>query len=86
MSHVKWCFLCGILDGIAVPITAIGSVILQAAVNGLRGYSNAVTAGSRMLVVSVWLQPMPRSDYGTYRGQKCSAGKLDRVKEGVSCQ
>lgn len=83
----------GILCGMGIPmglqysITAIGSVILQSAVNGLG--SNAVasmTAGSKISMFFCCPFDALGSTMATYGGQNVGAKKLERVSKGLkSC-
>lgn len=93
MSQEEWrpdghCMsvLCGmgVPMGLQYSITAIGSVILQAAVNGLGAASvAAMTAGNK---ISMFLS-CPFDSLGTtmatYSGQNVGAKRLDRVGEGL---
>ncbi len=84
MSHVKVVLSMGIPMGLQYSITAIGSVILQAAVNGLGAVTvAAVTAGSKISSFCVAVTDALGATMATYCGQNVGAGKLDRVKEGV---
>ncbi len=74
----------GIPMGLQYSITAIGSVILQAAVNSLG--SLAVAAASTSTKISMFFCcPFDAmgSTMATYAGQNVGAGKLKRVSEGV---
>ena len=77
----------GIPMGLQYSITAIGSVILQTAVNTL-GFSAvaAITAGSKVSMFFCCPYDAMGSTMATYAGQNVGAGKLDRVKKGMlSC-
>ena len=74
----------GVPMGLQYSITAIGSVILQSAVNTLG--SNAVasmTAGSKIGMFFCCPYDALGSTMATYGGQNVGAKKLDRVKEGL---
>ena len=74
----------GVPMGLQYSITAIGSVILQTAVNGLGSVVvAAVTAGSK-ITMFIWC-PFDAlgSTMATYAGQNMGAGKLERIREGV---
>lgn len=74
----------GVPMGLQYSITAIGSVILQAAVNSLG--SLAVAAVSTSTKISMFFCcPFDAmgSTMATYAGQNVGAGKLKRVSEGV---
>lgn len=77
----------GVPMGLQYSITAIGSVILQSAVNTLG--SNAVaamTAGSRISMFFCCPYDALGSTMATYGGQNVGAKKLDRIREGLkSC-
>lgn len=82
------CFkLCGmgLPMGLQCSITAIGGVMLQAAVNGLgSAIVAAQTAGSRAgMILSVPLESLGTA-MTTYAGQNQGARKLDRVHIGVN--
>ena len=79
-----------ILCGIGVPmglqysITAIGSVILQTAVNGLGSlYVAAISAGNKLTLFFTCPFDALGATMATWAGQNVGAGKIDRVKEGV---
>lgn len=79
-------FLCsmGVPMGLQYSITAIGSVVLQSAVNSLGSLAvAAVSAGSR--VSNFFVCPMDAlgGTMATYAGQNVGAKKLDRVREGM---
>ena len=81
--------LCGmrIPMGLQYSITAIGSVILQTAVNTLGSSAvAAITAGSKVSMFFCCPYDAMGSTMATYAGQNVGAGKLDRVKKGMlSC-
>ncbi|SDA18385.1 putative efflux protein, MATE family [Ruminococcus sp. YE71] len=65
-------------------ITAIGTIILQTAVNTLgSGIVAATTAGSK--IQTLVIQPMETLGVtmATYGGQNLGAGKIDRIREGA---
>lgn len=74
----------GIPMGLQYSITAIGSVILQTAVNSLGSMAVAsITTGSKIsMLFSVPFDVMG-STMATYAGQNTGAGKLDRVTDGI---
>ena len=78
---------CALPMGLQYSITAIGSILLQTAVNGLGSmYVAAVTAGSKVSQLMCCPFDAMGSTMATYGGQNVGAGKLDRVKKGlVSC-
>lgn len=77
----------GIPMGLQYSITAIGSVILQTAVNTLGSSAvAAITAGSKVSMFFCCPYDAMGSTMATYAGQNVGAGKLDRVKKGMlSC-
>jgi len=86
-SHaVKLCSM-GVPMGLQYSITAIGSVILQTAVNAMgEVYVAAVTAGSKLSMFVCCPFDAMGSTMATYGGQNVGAGRLDRVDKGLkSC-
>lgn len=83
-SHaVKLCGM-GVPMGLQYSITAIGSVILQAAVNSMgEVIVAAVTAGSRISMLACCPFDAMGSTMATFGGQNVGAGKLDRVDKGL---
>ena len=74
----------GIPMGLQYSITAIGSTILQAAVNGLgSSYVAAMTAGSKMFNFTCCPFDALGSTMATYGGQNVGAGKIDRLGKGI---
>ena len=75
----------GIPMGLQCSITAIGSVILQSAVNILGStIVAAVTAASRtMNILTVPLESVGTS-MATYSGQNLGAARMDRIRQGVN--
>lgn len=74
----------GIPMGLQYSITAIGSVILQTAVNSLGSVSvAAVAAGSKISMFFACPFDAMGSTMATYAGQNVGAGKLDRVSQGI---
>ena len=73
----------GIPMGLQYSITAIGSVVLQAAVNTLGTMSVAAVAAAEKLVV-IFCCPFDAlgSAIATYAGQNVGAGKPGRVQSG----
>ena len=65
-------------------ITAVGSVILQSAVNTL-GSDIVAAVNATMKVQMIMTQPMEviGTSLATFSGQNMGAGKIDRIKEGV---
>lgn len=74
----------GIPMGLQYSITAIGSVILQTAVNSLGSMAvAAVTAGSKISMFFCCPFDALGSTVATYGGQNVGAGKLDRIGQGM---
>lgn len=83
---------CGRLLGIGVPmglqcsITAIGSVIMQGAVNvlGSTAVAAVTAAGKTQGLLTIPLESVGTA-MATYAGQNLGAGRMDRVRQGVRC-
>ncbi len=74
----------GIPMGLQYSITAIGSVILQSAVNSIDSNAvAAVTAGGKVGMLLVCPFDALGSTMATYGGQNVGAGDLDRVNKGL---
>lgn len=74
----------GLPMGLQYSITAIGSILLQTAVNSLgSSYMAAVTAGSKVSQFMCCPFDAMGSTMATYGGQNIGAGRLDRVKKGL---
>jgi len=74
----------GLPMGLQYSITAIGSILLQSAVNSLGPSSMAaVTVGSKVSQLMCCPFDAMGSTMATYSGQNIGAGKLDRVKKGL---
>lgn len=74
----------GIPMGLQYSITAIGSVILQTAVNGLGTlYVATVTAGSKISLMFACPFDALGTTIATYAGQNIGAGKPGRIRQGV---
>lgn len=74
----------GVPMGLQYSITAIGSVILQAAVNTLGSDAvAAVTAGGKVSLFLCCPFDAMGSTMATYGGQNVGAGYLDRIDEGL---
>lgn len=79
----KLCMM-GIPMGLQYSITAIGSVILQTAVNSLGSLAVAsMTAGSKISMFFCCPFDAMGSTMATYAGQNVGAGKLNRVTKGL---
>ncbi|MCM1266940.1 MAG: MATE family efflux transporter [Bacteroidales bacterium] len=77
----------GIPMGLQYSITAIGSVILQSAVNSIDSNAvAAVTAGGKVSMLLICPFDAMGSTMATYGGQNVGAGNLERVDKGLkSC-
>ena len=74
----------GVPMGLQYSITAIGSVILQTAVNGLGSAAVAsMTAANRIAMFMVTPFDALGSTMATYGGQNVGARKLERLKSGL---
>lgn len=83
-SSVKKLIAMGTPMGLQFSITAIGTMIVQVALNGLGPiYIAAFTACGK--IQNIITQPFPSlgASMATYVGQNTGAGRMDRVKEGV---
>ena len=84
---------CGTLCAIGLPmglqysITAIGSIVMQTAVNGLGSvYVTAVATANKLHQLLACPFDAMGSAMATYCGQNVGAGRLDRLRQGVrSC-
>lgn len=82
--YMKKLCMIGVPMGIQYSITAIGSVILQTAVNSLGSVAvAAVTAGNKICMLFWCPFDAMGSTMTTYSGQNKGAGKLDRIAEGI---
>ena len=87
----RWDFQCvmqlmymGVPMGLQYSITAIGSVILQTAVNGLGSDAVAsITAGCKIACFFLVIFDALGSTMATYSGQNVGARRLDRVSKGL---
>lgn len=76
--------LMGVPMGLQYSITAIGSIFLQSAVNGLGSlYVAAVAAGSKLFQLLGCPYDAMGATMATYCGQNVGAVKLDRLGKGV---
>ena len=74
----------GVPMGLQYSITAIGSIVLQSAVNGLGSlYVAAVAAGSKLFQLLACPYDAMGTAMATYCGQNAGAGKLDRLGRGI---
>ena len=83
-KHILQLCKMGIPMGLQYSITAIGSVILQTAVNNMGStIVAAVTAGSRVSMFVCCPYDAMGSTMATYGGQNKGAAKYDRIDEGL---
>lgn len=83
-GHMKMLCSMGIPMGLQYSITAIGSVILQTAVNGLGSLAVAsVTAANKVSMFFCCAYDAMGSTMATYGGQNVGAKKLDRIGKGL---
>lgn len=83
-SYVRNLLVMGLPMGFQYSITAIGSVILQAAVNSLGSTAVAsMTAATKISLFVVCPFDALGSTMATYGGQNVGAGKLDRLGKGL---
>lgn len=83
-SYVRNLMVMGLPMGFQYSITAIGSVILQTAVNGLGSIAVAsMTAASRISMFMMCPFDALGSTMATYSGQNVGAAKFERVKKGL---
>ena len=74
----------GLPMGLQYSITAIGSILLQTAVNGLGANAMAaVTAGSKVYMLCACPYDAIGTTAATYAGQNLGAGKPERIHQGV---
>ncbi|MDO5403018.1 MAG: MATE family efflux transporter [Eubacteriales bacterium] len=80
---VRLCSI-GVPMGLQYSITAIGSVILQAAVNMLGPvYVASMTAGSKIFTFTCCPFDALGSTMATYGGQNVGAGRIERLGKGI---
>ena len=82
--YVRRLLIMGLPMGLQYSITAIGSILLQTAVNGLGSVvMAAVASGSKVSALFATPFDAMGTMAATYAGQNLGAGKLDRVRTGV---
>ncbi len=82
--HIKTLLYMGLPMGLQYSITAIGSVILQTAVNGLGSAAVAsVTAGSKVSMFFCCPFDALGGTIATYSGQNVGAKKPERIDSGI---
>lgn len=76
----------GLPMGLQYSITAIGTILIQTAVNGLGSlYMASVTAGNKVGQFMCCPFDAMGSTMATYGGQNVGAGKPDRIRKGLFC-
>ncbi len=84
LPHVGRLLLQGLPMGLQYSITAIGSVILQTAVNGLgSAYVAAMSAGAKLSIFFCCPFEALGNTAATYGGQNIGAGRPDRIGKGI---
>lgn len=82
--YIRILLAMGLPMGLQYSITAIGSVILQTAVNGLGALAvAAMTAGSRVSLIMCCVFEAIGSTMSIYSSQNTGAGRVDRLNEGI---
>ena len=82
--HIGRLLMQGLPMGLQYSITAIGSVILQTAVNGLGSiYIAAMTAGQKLSIFFCCPFDALGNAAATYGGQNIGAGRPDRINKGM---
>lgn len=76
----------GLPMGLQYSITAIGSILLQAAINGLGATAMAaMTAGNKVALLCACPYDAMGTTAATFAGQNLGARKPERVHQGVRC-
>ena len=87
--HLRWVYARHLLSmglpmGLQYSITAIGSILLQTAVNSLGASAMAaVTAGSKVFMLCACPYDAIGGTAATFAGQNLGAGKPERIHQGV---
>lgn len=83
-DYIKILTVMGVPMGLQFSITAIGSILLQSAVNMLGGaFVSAFTAAFKVKQLAMCPFDAFASASATFGGQNLGAGKLKRIKEGL---
>ena len=84
LHSIRQSTIIGIPMGLQFSITAIGSVVLQSAVN-LLGADAVVAVNAAMKILMIFTQPFEAlgATLATYSGQNLGSGKIDRIQNGV---
>ena len=84
--YIRVLLTMGIPMGLQYSITAIGSIVLTTAVNGLGSvYVAAQTAAGRVSCFFCTVYDALGSTMATYGGQNVGAKKLGRLNKGLKC-
>jgi putative MATE family efflux protein len=84
MNYICKLMAMGLPMGLQYSITAIGSVVLQTAVNRLGSSAvAAITAGTKVSMFFSCAYEALGGTMATYAGQNVGAGKLDRISKGL---
>ena len=84
MDYIKVLFVMGVPMGLQYSITAIGSIMLQSAVNVLGTvYVSAYTAALKVKQLAMCPYDAFATSCATFGSQNLGAGKLDRIKKGL---
>ena len=82
--HMKTLAGVGLPMGLQFSITAIGTVVVQAAVNALGTASvSAVAAGTKLSMLFTCVYDALSSTMATFAGQNLGAGRPDRINRGL---
>ncbi|MGM9550571.1 MAG: MATE family efflux transporter [Faecousia sp.] len=82
--YVRRLLSMGLPMGLQYSITAIGSILLQTAVNGLGAAAMAaMTAGSKVSMLCVCPFDAMGTTAATFAGQNLGAGKPERIHQGI---
>lgn len=83
-DYIKTLTVMGVPMGLQFSITAIGSILLQSAVNMLGGaYVSAFTAASKVKQLAMCPFDAFASASATFAGQNLGAGKMKRIRKGL---
>lgn len=84
-DYIKILFVMGVPMGLQYSITAIGSIMLQSAVNGLGAvYVSAYTTALKVKQLAMCPYDAFATASATFGSQNLGAGKIKRIKEGLS--
>lgn len=84
-DYIKTLFVMGVPMGLQYSITAIGSIMLQSAVNGLGAvYVSAYTTALKVKQLAMCPYDAFATASATFGSQNLGAGKIKRIKEGLS--